>query len=129
MWIRMMTALRRWLGWVLPAAVLLIFAVTLNAGTYLKRPMGRHDDVPGALSHLEQAIMSERWTESGAAHATLSSAIAAVRRRIALASERSELQRFEETLGMLDGSLKARDKASALQHLALLKLLYKELGH
>lgn len=123
-----MTLLRRWLTVIIPATVLLLFAVGLNTGTYLKRPMGGRDDIPGALHRLEQVILLERWSESGTALKAVSTAMTIVRPRIELATERSELQRFEETLGLLSGSLSATDKASALQHVALLKQIYSELG-
>lgn len=123
-----MTILRSGLTVIIPVTVLLCFAVGLNSGTYLKRPMGGHDDIPRALHGLEQVILHERWEHAGPALQAVSTAMTIVRPRIELATERSELQRFEETLGLLSGSLSATDKASALQHVALLKQIYSELG-
>lgn len=126
MWIRM--TMRKWASVLLPALVLLLFALALNTGSLLKRPFGRHDDISGSVDRLDAAVRSGDWASANEALSAVSRAMTAVRPRIELAAERSELDRFNETLALLRGSLTARDLSASLQHIALLHLLYEDLG-
>lgn len=128
MWIHIKGRIRRSAGLWIPALVMLLFALLLNTGDLLKRPFGPYDDIPGGMERLEAALEAGDWAGAEAARAGLGGAMDRVRPRIELAAELSELNRFYEMLALLEGAIRARDRSAGFQHLALLRLIYADLG-
>lgn len=128
MWIRIRKTAQKWVALLVSVLVMLAFALILNSGQMLKRPQGTADDIPGGLVRLESSVDREDWAAAATELEALAHAMSAVRPRIELASELSELNRFSETLALLRGSIRARDRSASLQQTALLALLYDDLG-
>lgn len=128
MWTHIRRRISKSAGVVIPTLVMLLFALLLNTGDLLKRPLGTHDDIPGGMERLEAALEAADWSGAEGARAELGAAMDRVRPRIELAAELSELNRFYEVLALLRGAIRARDRSASHQHLALLRLIYEDLG-
>jgi hypothetical protein len=115
-------------AWLVPGGVIGVFSLVLNSGSLLKYPWSIHDDIPGSLAGVEQAVRADRWADANQSLTVAAVAFGHIRPRIQLSTERAELERFQEELAMLHGSLVVQDRSAAVQHLEMLKVLFWELG-
>jgi hypothetical protein len=115
-------------SWLLPVGVMGVFSLVLNSGSLLKYPWSVHDDIPGSLARVEQAVRADRWADADQLLKVAAVAFGHVHPRILLSTERAELERFQEELAILHGSLVVQDRSAAVQHLEMLKVLFWELG-
>ena len=115
----------KWAVYIIP---LVVFAVLLNAGQVLKRPMGTGDDVLGSLKKVEQAVLVEDWDGAAAAWERTHRAVSIVMRRVQMDTERDEMQDFSEELARLRGAVQAGERGTALEHISVLKALFDEWG-
>jgi len=118
----------RILKWVVYIVPIIAFAVLLNLGTPLKRPMGKEDDLFGQILITESAVLAEDWSAAGAAWEKTHRAMDLVSKRIELAAERREIEDFYTELARLRGDIQGHERGSALEHISVLKSLYTELG-
>lgn len=118
----------RALKWVVYMVPVILFALFLNSGQILKRPMGSGDDIFGSLHAVEQAVLSDDWAGAARGWEKTHKATGIVSRRIEVQAERNELQDFFEEMARLQGSIQAQEKGTALEHIAVLKSLYDEFG-
>lgn len=115
----------RWLVYLTP---LLLFALLMNAGPVLKRPMRSDDRFMEFLEQTEKAALAEDWSTAADAWQRTDRAIGVVMRRIQLMAERNVAQTIVQDLAHLQGAIQAQDKNGALTHIAVLKTLFDELG-
>lgn len=121
----MWNKLLRWATYGIP---LLFFALLMNAGPVLKRPLGQEDRLMAQLETTEQAVLAGDWAAAATAWEQVDRASALVVRRIQLMAERDEVQAFYQELARLRGSIQAQEAGAALGQISVLKGLYDELG-
>lgn len=114
--------------WVIYLVPVVLFALLLNTGTVLKRPMGRNDRVEAGLHAVEEAVLKEQWATADREWDRVQASSIKVGRRIEIAAERDQLQDFYEELARLRGSIQAHERGSALEHISVLKALFDEFG-
>lgn len=119
----------RAIKWILYIVPLIFFVFLLNSGGWLKQPRGKSDDLEGNLHAVEQAVLRDDWSDAGSAWGRAHVAMQKVSRRIELATERDEIQDFYEHLARLRGSIQAKERSAALEHVSVLKALFDEFGH
>ncbi|HEY3366428.1 MAG TPA: DUF4363 family protein [Symbiobacteriaceae bacterium] len=115
----------KWAVYIVP---IVAFAVLLNAGQVLKRPMGTQDDVLGHLHAVEQSVLAEDWAGAGTGWERTQAAVDRVARRIQIDAEKGEMQDLAEELARLRGTIQAQERGPALEHVSVLKSLFHELG-
>ena len=119
---------RKFIGILIPVALIGVSILIMVSGGYLKKPTGEYDNVPKLFEIVRSDIMNERWDD--VMHATESAEIAykKVRKRIQFSVERDEANRIEDNLARIKGFAAAKDKSGALADLAEASNLWEELG-
>lgn len=112
----------------LPALIVAVSVLALNSGTFLKRPLGSHDDVAAHLRQLLDHTEGERWEDAGGAVYGLSEAWRRVRGRVRLTSTLEEVETFDLELAGLRGALETGDAALARISAHRLLALWEDLG-
>jgi len=114
--------------WVIYIVPLVLFALLLNSGQVLKRPMGQDDRVEGGLHAVEIAVLKGEWSTAEREWERVHIGAMNVGRRIEVAAERDELQDFYEEMARLRGSIQAQERGASLEHVSVLKALFDEFG-
>ena len=102
----------------IPIVALVSFILIMLSGSFLKKPLGKDDDIPESIQLIIQDVESENW--EGAINKTenLSTVWTKIVKRIQFSSERDEINSFDASLARLRGALMAKDKSASYMELS-----------
>ncbi len=120
--------MKRWIKSLIPAVILLIFALIMTSDWYWKKPRGPHNDVAMLLQKVRDAVLAEDWAQAKADLQQLDSAWRLVITRVQFSVERDEIRGLTLSLARLHGALLAEDKTGALMELAQAEEHWIDLG-
>ncbi|AAO35050.1 hypothetical protein K144313037_02430 [Clostridium tetani] len=112
----------------IPIITLVIFILVMLSGNYLKRPMGKDDDVVGFIEIVIEDVNDENWEVADKNREKLEDAWNKIVKRIQFSSERSEMNELDASLARLKGAIMAKDKGLALAELNVAYEHWKSLG-
>lgn len=113
--------------YLVPAMVITLFVLIMNAGEYLKEARGEHDNVPKYFQLVEADVAAGQWTTAEEDLDKLKAAWQVVMGRIQFDVERDEINHLSANLARLGGSIKAKNMSSAVVELAEAKEHWDEL--
>lgn len=112
----------------IPMLSLALFILIMLSGDFLKRPLGKEDNIPEAIETVIANIKDEKWEEAASNTERLSEVWKKVVRRVQFSSERDEINAFSMNMARLRGALMVKDKAEALADLQEAYEHWRELG-
>jgi len=112
----------------LPVLAICLFILVMVSGSFLKRPLGQDDDVPGSIERLKRIVLDESWDQADIAADELIAAWEKVVLRVQFSAERDEINSLSDNLARLKGAVQARDKAGALMELYEAYRHWEDLG-
>ncbi|WP_243105899.1 DUF4363 family protein [Clostridium tetani] len=112
----------------IPIITLVIFILVMLSGNYLKRPIGKDDDVVGFIEIVIEDVNDENWEVADKNREKLEDAWNKIVKRIQFSSERSEMNELDASLARLKGAIMAKDKGLALAELNVAYEHWKSLG-
>lgn len=112
----------------IPIITLVLFMLVMLSGSYLKKPLGKDDNIPQFIEVVIKNIRDEKWQEAGENTDKLSRAWKKVVRRVQFSEERDEINDFTMSVARLRGGIMAKDKASSLSELSEAYEHWRELG-
>lgn len=113
----------------IPVLLLAASVFALNAGPFLKRPFGAHDDLPAKLQNVTSLAEAGRWEQAGAAAAELRTAWQTVQRRVQFVASSGELQFISLTVADMQGAVAGHDPVQFRLAEQRLRTLWEALGH
>ena len=103
--------MRRILIIAIPVITLVLFVLIMHSGNFLKRPMGKDDDIPGTIDGIIEAVRNDSWDEADSRLQGLESAWKKVLFRVQFGSERmksTNLQKYCKIKGSCDSQRQIR---------------------
>lgn len=97
-----------------PIIIIIIFVVILNASAFLKKPLGKNDDVFYYLKAIEENIYEEDWDKAEKNLSLLESAWDIVLARIQMTIEGVRINNFFSEMSHLRGAIHAKSKENAI---------------
>lgn len=111
-----------------PALLIIFFVIFLNAGNYLKQPIGQDDQFFRFLAQTKNDVQKSNWAEAKDALSKVKSAWKIVHERIQLITERDEISEMDIAIARLDGAILAKDQSSSLINISEITSLWDHLG-
>lgn len=105
--------MRKFLVISIPIFTIALFVLIMLSGSILKNPLGKDDDIPGAIQIIIQDIQSENWESANANTEILSNTWEKIVKRVQFSSERDEINSFDLSMAQLRGAIMAQDKSSS----------------
>jgi hypothetical protein len=102
----------------IPIVSLAIFVLIMSSANFLKKPLGKDDDIPGSIQLILKDINSEKWDEANKKTDQLEKAWRKIVKRVQFSAERDELNAFDVNLARLRVSIMIRDKSNAALELS-----------
>ena len=121
--------MRRFLVIAIPVFTLLLFIFIMLSGDFLKRPIGKNDDIPQAIEDLMKVIQNEQWDEVEKKTDELEHKWKNMVIIVQFSSERDEINYFSTNIARLRGATMAKDKDSALIEINEAYEHWNELGN
>lgn len=121
--------MRRILIIAIPVITLVLFVLIMHSGNFLKRPMGKDDDIPGTIDGIIEAVRNDSWDEADSRLKGLENAWKKVLFRVQFGSERDEINQLTKNIARLKGAVTAKDKSGALMELNEAYMHWDELGN
>ena len=87
------------------------------SGDFLKKPLGKDDDIPESIDELLQIVQLEKWDEAGIKTKELNTRWKRIVDRVQFSSERDEINFFSMSLARLEGAILVEDKVNAVMEL------------
>lgn len=112
----------------IPVVTIAFFLLIMLSTTFLKKPLGKDDNVPMAIEMLMNDVRKEKWEEANKKTDQLNNAWQKVVKRVQFSAERDEINSFTMNVARLRGAIMAKDKASALVELREAYEHWKEIG-
>lgn len=112
----------------IPAVVLLVSIVAMNAGPILKRPVGGERSVPAHMARISELALTDRWAEAGEAGRELERTWEDVKGRVRFTSTIDDMEIFDLELAALIGAIEARDQSQLRIAHRRLQALWNDLG-
>ncbi|MEW9094289.1 MAG: DUF4363 family protein [Clostridiaceae bacterium] len=101
----------------IPIGILIVFIVIMLSGSYLKKPLGKDDNLPLIIEATIDQVNHENWKQVDENINLLDDAWKKIVKRIQYSSERDEINSLGASLARLRGAVMAQDKSSALMEL------------
>lgn len=120
--------MRKFLVISIPIVTIAIFMLIMLSGEFLKKPMGKDDNIPEVIQTLTNNIKDEKWQEAAVNTERLSEVWKKIVKRVQFSSERDEINGFTMNVARLRGAIIAEDKASSLAELEEAYEHWKQLG-
>lgn len=120
--------MRKFMVIAIPIVTLVFFILIMLSDNFLKKPLGKNDNIPQAIEGIIEDINDERWEEASKKTEELNNIWKRVVRRVQFSSERDEINSFSMNIARLRGAIMAKDKANALAELSEAHEHWKELG-
>jgi hypothetical protein len=97
-----------------PIVILAVSILIMLSGGFLKKPLGRDDDVVKYMNDLKSNIEASKWGEAEANLNDLRESWTKVEKRIQFSVERNDLNGFTVDLARIEGAIRAKSKESAI---------------
>ncbi|OFI01552.1 hypothetical protein CLOACE_20690 [Clostridium acetireducens DSM 10703] len=110
--------MRKFLTTIIPIITLGFFILIMLSGNYLKRPLGKYDNVPNSIEVIIKDVNSENWKEANKNTDELNKIWKRIVSRVQFSSERDEINALSVNIARLKAAIMAKDKNSALLELA-----------
>lgn len=120
--------MRKFIIIVTPILTLALFILVMISGNFLKKPLGKNDDIPQTIQRIEAHIHHENWEEVSNQTRELNEIWNRIVKRVQFSSERDEINAFTMNLARLRGAIAAKDKSAALIELNEAYEHWKDLG-
>lgn len=120
--------MRKFLVIAIPIVTLTVFILVMLSGDFLKRPLGKDDNIPDSIQLIINDVELEKWAEAEKKADKLSTAWKKVVNRVQFSSERDEINALNVNIARLHGAIWARDKSSSLEELCEAYEHWDELG-
>lgn len=121
--------MRKFIVIALPLVTLSIFILVMLSGNFLKRPLGKDDDIPRSIQLIIDDIQLDKWNEANEKAAQLSHTWKKIVTRVQFSSERDEINAFNVSIARLQGAIWAKDKSGSLEELCEAYEHWDELGN
>ncbi|MHB8062122.1 MAG: DUF4363 family protein [Ruminiclostridium sp.] len=109
--------MRKFLIITIPTVTIVFFILIMLSGDFLKRPLGKADDIPESIQLIINDIKSESWDAADEKTERLSKAWDKVVKRVQFSSERDEINALYVNIARLHGAIWAKDKSGSLEEL------------
>jgi hypothetical protein len=113
----------------IPLVSLAMFILVMLSGNYLKKPLGKGDNIPDAIQAVINNVNEGQWEEAANNTDRLNGVWKKVVRRVQFSSERDEINAFSMNVARLRGAIMAKDKSSSLSELEEVHEHWKQLGN
>ena len=120
--------MRKFIVAAIPIAALALFICIMISGDFLKKPLGRNDDVAGTIEKIIEDVNNEAWDKVTEEVDELDHAWSKVMKRIQFSEERDEINYLTSNIARLRGAVLAKDKSDALVELHDAYSHWNELG-
>ncbi len=120
--------MRKFLVITIPILTIAIFILVMLSGNFLKRPLGKDDNIPEAIQLIINDIQSESWEEAEKKADELSILWNKIVNRVQFSSERDEINALNVNIARLHGTIWAKDKPGSLAELCEAFEHWHELG-
>lgn len=115
--------MRKFLIAAIPVVTIAFFICIMLSGGFLKKPLGKNDDIQRYIEELIQAVNEEDWEVVRTEVEDLDNAWKQVTFRVQFSSEIDEINSISTNIARLRGAAMAEDKSSAFME------LYEALSH
>lgn len=109
--------MRKFLVIAIPIITIALFILIMLSGNFLKRPLGKDDNIPESIQMIIKDIESEKWEEAEKKTTQLTTTWEKVVDRVQFSSERDEINALNVNIARLHGAIWAKDKSSSLTEL------------
>jgi len=99
------------------------------SGDFLKRPLGKADNIPESIQLIVNDIESEKWDAADEKTTQLEKTWVKIVRRVQFSSERDEINALSVNIARLHGAIWAKDKSGSLEELCEAYEHWDELGN
>lgn len=120
--------MRKFLVVTIPVVTIIFFVLIMISGDFLKKPLGKDDNVPLSIDNIIEDIKEEKWDQAGKKAEQLQQAWRKIVARVQFSSERDEINYFSMSMARLNGAIIAKDKPGALMELKEAYEHWEELG-
>lgn len=120
--------MRKFLIVSIPIAALSFFILIMLSGNFLKKPLGKDDNIPEAIQIVMNNVNEERWEEAANNTDRLSRVWKKIVNRVQFSSERDEINSLTMNIARLRGAIMAKDKAGSFSELEEAREHWRELG-
>lgn len=105
--------MRKFIIRAIPIAALIIFVLIMISANFLKKPLGKDDDIPNSIQLILKDVGNENWDEASKKTDQLEKAWKKIVKRVQFSAERDELNDFDINLARLRGAIMVKDKSNA----------------
>lgn len=112
----------------IPIVTLAIFILIMLSGDFLKKPMGKDDNMPKIIEEITRNLNNENWEQVSKETEKLEVAWKKVIARVQFSGERDEINSLSINIARLRGAITARNKSDALVELSEAYEHWEELG-
>ncbi len=109
--------MRKFLVRTIPIVILTLFILIMNSDNFLKKPLGKNDNVPKFIQLTIQDIKDEKWDDANKKTDQLSEAWKKIVTRIQFSAEKDEINSFDLNIARLRGAILTKNKSSAVMEL------------
>ena len=109
--------MRKFLVLTIPIVTLAFFICIMLSGSFLKKSLGKDDNIPESIQLILQDVESENWESASDKTDDLLNSWEKIVKRIQFSSERDEINSFDASTARLRGAIAAKDKSAAFMEL------------
>lgn len=120
--------MRKFLVIAIPIVTIILFILLMISGDFLKKPLGKDDNIPLSIESVIEDVNGGKWADAGKKAAQLQQAWKKIVARVQFSSERDEINAFSVNMARLNGAIMTKDKQSALMELKEAYEHWEELG-
>jgi hypothetical protein len=102
----------------IPIVTLAFFILIMLSGDFLKKPLGKDDNIPKIIEEITSDLNNENWEQVIKETEKLEAAWRKVIARIQFSGERDEINSLSMNIARLRGAITARNKSNALVELS-----------
>lgn len=109
--------MRKFMVITIPIITIAIFILVMESDIFLKRPLGKNDNIPDTINLIINDIQQDNWQKADKDADLLSESWKKVVKRVQFSSERDETNEFSINLAQLRGFILAKDKPGSFSAL------------
>lgn len=121
--------MRKFLVITIPIVTIAIFILVMLSGDFLKRPLGKNDNIPETIQLIIDDIQADKWAEADEKTTQLSKSWDKIVKRVQFSSERDEINALDVSIARLHGAIWSKDKSGSLKELCEAYEHWDELGN
>ncbi|MCY6355596.1 DUF4363 family protein [Clostridium sp. ZS2-4] len=109
--------MKKFLQYVFPIAIIIIFILVMLSGSYFKKPRNPSEDVIGYVTELLEDVQRDNWSNAEDNVTKLEVAWKKISRRIQFSVELVDIFDINNNIARLRGAVIAKDKTNAFMEL------------